>query len=101
MGQRVDLHKILVALLGSSNVYFQPPATIQMKYPCIVYSRAGKDEKFANDSLYLGRKRYTITVIDTNPDSLIPDRISTMPLTAFDRHFVMDNLNHDVYSTYY
>lgn len=101
MDRRLKLHTILVTLLGSNNVYFQPPASVQMKYPCIVYSRDEKDEKFANDKLYLGKMRYAITVIDTKPDSPIPSKVAELPLTSFSRHFTMDNLNHDIYSTYF
>lgn len=101
MNRRLQLHQILVALLGSSNVYFQPPSTIQMKFPCIIYSRDARDEKFADNILYLGKDRYTIIVVDKNPDSEIPDKVSTLPLTSFSQHYVVDNLNHDAYSTYY
>ena len=101
MDRRLELHEILATLLGSRDVYFQPPASVQMKYPCIVYSRDDKDEKFANDKLYLGKMRYAITVIDKNPDSLIPGKVAELPLTYFSRHFTLDNLNHDIYSTYF
>jgi len=101
MDRRLELHEILVTLLESENVYFQPPESIQMNYPCIVYNRDGKDEKFANDKLYFGKKRYSITVIDVDPDSEIPDKVAELPLTSFNRHFTTDNLNHDVYSIYY
>jgi len=101
MDRRLELHEILVDLLGSNNVYFQPPSSIRMNYPCIVYNRKGKDEKFADNMLYIGKKCYSVTIIDTNPDSSIPDNVSRLPLTAFSNHFVVDNLNHDVYSIYY
>ena len=101
MDRRLELHEILATLLGSRDVYFQPPASVQMKYPCIVYSRDDKDEKFDNDKLYLVKMRYAITVIDKNPDSLIPGKVAELPLTSFSRHFTLDNLNHDIYSTYF
>ena len=34
---RLILHDELITLLGSSNVYFQPPTSIKMNYPCIIY----------------------------------------------------------------
>ena len=37
MAPRLDLQKLLVELLGSDNVYFQPPPSVQMNYPAIVY----------------------------------------------------------------
>lgn len=101
MNRRIQLHQILVDLLGSTNVYFQPPSTVQMKFPCIIYSRDARDEKFADNVLYLGKDRYSISVVDKNPDSDIPDKVGALPLTSFSKHYVVDNLNHDVYSTYY
>lgn len=101
MNRRIQLHQILVDLLGSTNVYFQPPSTVQMKFPCIIYSRDACDEKFADNILYLGKDRYSISVVDKNPDSDIPDKVGALPLTSFSQHYVVDNLNHDVYSTYY
>jgi len=101
VNRRIQLHQILVDLLGSTNVYFQPPSTVQMKFPCIIYSRDARDEKFADNILYLGKDRYSISVVDKNPDSDIPDKVGALPLTSFSQHYVVDNLNHDVYSTYY
>ena len=101
MTRRIQLHQILVDLLGSTNVYFQPPSTVQMKFPCIIYSRDARDEKFADNILYLGKDRYSISVVDKNPDSDIPDKVGALPLTSFSQHYVVDNLNYDVYSTYY
>lgn len=101
MGSRESLSIKLRAALGSTNVYFQPPSTITMKYPCIVYEKSDIDTKSANDGTYLARKQYKITVIDTNPDSLIPDRIANLPMCRFITHYTASNLNHDVYNIYY
>lgn len=101
MGRRADLHEILCGIVGSRNVYFQPPETIKMVYPCVVYGRSGIDTKFANDLPYGHVNEYTITVIDRDPDSLIPSKISDIPTCRFDRHFTSDNLNHDVFRIYY
>ena len=98
---RKVLHQILVDLLGSRNVYFQPPASVKMQYPAIVYSRSRIDQKRADDRLYSMRKAYTVTVIDADPDSGIPDRVAELPLCRFSRHFKADNLNHDVYDVYF
>ena len=37
--RRLQLHEILVGILGNENVYFQPPANLVMQYPCIRYER--------------------------------------------------------------
>jgi hypothetical protein len=101
MGQRLDLDAALRTLLGSNNVYFQPPPSIKMVYPCIVYKRSNVDTKFADNRPYLIEKRYQVTVIASDPDSDIPDKLALLPKCTFDRHFTADNLNHDVYNLYF
>lgn len=106
MGQRLNLHNILIGILGTTNedvsrVYFQPPETINLTYPCIVYERSRINTNFANNKPYAQQKMYTVTVIDKNPDSLIPDKISKLPMCTFSRHFTADNLNHDVFNIQY
>ncbi len=98
---RYNFHQKLVNILGSSNVYFQPPISLKLSYPCIIYKLQDIDEKFADGLLYMHKRRYIITIIDPNPDSLIPDRLGKMPLTTFDRYYPADNLNHFVYLTYF
>jgi hypothetical protein len=99
MGQRSDLQTLFEAI--TPNVYFQPPANIQMAYPCIVYKRDKIDTKFADNSPYHLTKRYLVTVIDRNPDSTIPDSIAALPLAAYNRAFTVNNLNHDVFVLYF
>jgi hypothetical protein len=101
VSKRQDLQNILVALLGSSNVYFQPPESIKLIYPCIIYRRDSARTIFADDSPYKNTKRYQITVIDGNPDSGIPDKVAKLSLCSYDRSFSADNLNHDVFNLFF
>lgn len=102
MGRRLLLHAELIALLGSNNVYFQPPPTVKMKYPCIVYRRSPGNTKYSANMPYLFRQSYEVTVIDPDPDSPLIEKMATgFPMIRHDRHFESDNLNHDVYSLYY
>lgn len=101
MNNRIKLHNILVKILESSNVYFQPPKSVQIKYPCIIYNRSDIKTDFADNNPYVYKTRYTITIIDSNPDSKIPEKIGMLPMCVFDRHYTSDNLNHDVYSLYF
>jgi len=101
MGRRLLLHQILSNTLGSGYVYFQPPETLKINYPCIVYKRSSAITKFANDFPYICEMRYQVIVIDENPDSEIPEKIAALPKCIFDRHYIMGNLNHDVYEIYY
>jgi hypothetical protein len=99
MAKRLQLHQLLETFI--ENVYFQPPTNVQLKYPCIVYTRDFADTKFADDIPYDHTKRYMITVIDRDPDSNIPDKVAAMPLSLFNRFYTVDNLNHDVYNVYF
>lgn len=99
MGQRLDLHQILLAITPS--VYFQPPTNVKLEYPCIVYHRDFADTKFADDYPYNHTKRYMITVIDPDPDSEIPSKVAALPLSLFNRFYTADDLNHDVYNVYF
>ena len=72
-----------------------------MKYPAIVYERDYAKMEYASNLPYLYAKRYEIMVIDRDPDSPIPDRVSKLPYCAFSRHFKAENLNHDVFNLYF
>ena len=99
MGQRLDLQALLLTFVP--NVYFQPPPTVAMTYPCIVYRRDSDHTEYADDLPYHRRKRYLVTVIDRDPDSPIPDKVGDLPLCRFDRFFTADNLNHDVFNLFF
>lgn len=101
MNSRVELQYILEAILGSRNVYFQPPPSIQINYPAIVYQREDLPKRFADNGTYILRHSYQVTVIDKNPDSPIVEAIAKLPQCRFDRHYVSDNLNHDVFRIFY
>lgn len=99
--RRLEFQEALEALLGSENVYFQPPATYQMTYPCIVYSRDNQSVKRADNQAYNARQRYQVTYIDRNPDGDRIKALTEFPLSAYSRHFETSGLNHDVFSIYY
>jgi hypothetical protein len=98
MGTRTDFQTLLETALGSDRVYFQPPPNFMLSYPCIVYNRSNIRTKHGDNIPYALFKEYTVTVIDPNPDSAIPDKIAKLSQSQFDRHFTSDNLNHDVFN---
>jgi hypothetical protein len=106
MDQRLQLQSLLETVIGSrndgkDNVYFQPPETVKLVYPCIIYSRSTENTRFANNKPYNNKIGYTIHVIDANPDSAIPEKIALLPMCSFDRSYTKDNLNHNIYRIYY
>jgi hypothetical protein len=101
MASRLELQSLLEGLLGSRNVYFQPPGTVEIKYPAIVYSVDSRPTDFANDNPYIIRRRYKIMVIDKNPDSATPDKVGALKSSKFNTSYVKDNLHHNVYNLYF
>lgn len=101
MDRRAELGTIFREILGNGNVYFQPPSNTQMRYPAIRYERSEMAVKHADNGTYNRRIRYMVTVIDSDPDSEIVNRVSMLPLCRFERHYVQDNLNHDVFEIYF
>ena len=97
MGSRLDLQNLLEFVLGSRNVYYQPPESVKIKYPAIIYRRNDIDNNFADDIVYMQNHTYQIIVIDADPDSEIVDRVSRLPMCRYDRHYTSDNLNHDIF----
>lgn len=101
MSDRLNLQTELETILGSRNVYFQPPSSVRIQYPAIVYSRKDIEKRSANDGVYQKLPSYEVILIDKNPDSKFVDKILELPYCSFDRHYESDNLNHDVFTLYY
>ena len=101
MNSRLELHEVLCSVLGNRNAYFQPPASIKMKYPAIVYKRDDIINSQANNEVYKQEKKYQLIVIDQNPDSEIVQKISKLSKIRYDRHYISDGLNHDVFTIFY
>lgn len=101
MASRLELHELLCNILESRNAYFQPPSSIKMSYPAIVYSVDDIDNTFADDVVYIQKHLYQLTVIDKNPDSKIREKVSMLPACRFDRAYTADNLNHYIFKIYY
>ena len=101
MSNRIDLQAALERILGSRNVYYQPPESVKINYPAIVYSRDDVDSKYANNKKYIHTDRYEIIVIDRKPDNAAIDKILELPCCSFNRHYTADNLHHDVLTLYY
>lgn len=101
MGDREALHTLLLGIVSPNAVYFQPPSTDKMKYPCIVYERNSAQTKFANNKPYSWMLRYTVTFISKDPDSSVIDKLMALPMCTFNRHFTSANLNHDVFDLFF
>lgn len=102
MERRHKLHKELESILGSDKVYFQPPASVHLVYPCIIYRRGNCVSTFSNNMPYNFTKQYDITYITKDPDDPMVEKIAkAFQMIEHDRFYTADNLNHDVFTLYY
>lgn len=101
MASRLELQTKLEELLGSRNVYFNPPESLKMQYDAIRYSRRDIDKKYANNTTYMTRKCYELILISRDPDNPLVDKILALPYCSYDRQYYADNLSHDVFTLYY
>lgn len=101
MASRTELQQVLEKMLGSENVYFQPPENLKMHYPCIVYEREGARSERADNFAYIYTSRYKVTVVSRKPDHPVIFKLPLLPLCSFRTHFVTDGLNHDVFELYF
>lgn len=104
MKDRLSLQSELEEILGSKNVYYQPPESTVVKtrgYPAIIYSFSRYRKDNADNGTYLLHRSYDIILIHPDPDNTIKDEIACLPMCRFDRHYKADNLNHYAYTIYY
>lgn len=100
MRSRIDFHENVLKKI-CPNVYFQPPASVKMIYPCIRYSIAGDRSLHANDGLYNTNQQYTVTFITKDPDCEAIDTIRNLPYCSLDRPYTSDNLYHYPFTIFY
>ncbi len=104
---RPALHDILCGVLGGpfpdgeDHCYFQPPSDMQLSYPCIKYDYVGDKDAFADNIHFTTSKRYTVTIIDEDPDSKLPEKLTKLSYVSSDRNYDVDGLSHFVFTLYY
>lgn len=88
-------------------VYFQPPASVDLKYPCIIYHRDRNINYFADNKKYLSYQGYQVQVIDKDPDSKIVQKLIECPSDDLNikycvhaNHYSQNNLNYDIFSVF-
>ena len=103
-------------LLGTDEVYFQPSYDVGtddvtgesyiltgINYPCFIMERTTAYQPRANDRNYLFCSGYQVTYINRDePDpEMLEQVMQRFAYCHYQRHFVRDNLHHDVCMIYY
>lgn len=101
MNDQLELQAKFEEILGSRNVYFQPPASVQMKYPAIRYELKDFQTKSANNSTtYIVSTGYECTLITREPDTEYLKQIFKIPYCKFGRYYRASNLHHYTFTIY-
>lgn len=97
---RMKIQEMLKKHLGIKNLYFDPPRSIQMKFPCVVYDMENPVIQYADDRPYQFSYRWNITIIDRDgtKGEYYLRKMLELPYCSFDRKFVTDNLYHFIFT---
>lgn len=99
---RLQLSEILNKIMGvAKRVYFQPPATAKISYPCIIYKFDDIDTAFADNNPYSLTKKYVVMAVTKDPDSDLPMKIAQLPMCTMNRAYTADNLYHYIFDLYF
>lgn len=108
MERRLKLQELLESFFEDSDtrdtVHYQPPEGVELQldgYPSIVYGHDFTNAQFADNRPYIRTKRYSVTVMDYDPDSPLFDKVEELPGTLLIRTFAANQLNHKIYSVYF
>lgn len=104
MDKRLALDERLAKILdltepdGDRHTYFNPPPSVQMKYPAIRYSLKDLRSEFANNGVYKTAPAYEVILIDEDPDTKYLMAMMQIPYCKFNRFYIADGLNHWVFT---
>lgn len=102
MGSRLELQTLLENLLGSRNVYFQPPESVKMQYDAIRFKLSSPDIKRANNKAYRKTNRYEGVIITRDPDTTLPDKlVDSFEMCSLGTPYTAENLNHYPFTLYF
>lgn len=99
--KRIKFHNKLKEVLGSNNVYFNPPRSTDIKYPCIIYNLKDIPIKRASNEIYILEHVYNVLLIGIKPYEDIKDKILiSFKYSKFDRPYINEGLYHYAYTIY-
>ena len=81
-------------------VYYQPPESIKIEYPCIIYHMHGDEVHHADNMPYKRFKQYSCTYITRSATDLTADQMIYIPHSEFSRAYTTNGLHHTVYYIY-
>lgn len=95
---RTDLQKMLENVPGVCGVYFQPPESLKLKYPAIIYSLSSIGNTHADNKVYRQDISYELIVVEKKSESAVTEAVSLLPMCRHNRRYISDGLCHDVFT---
>lgn len=89
---RIELDAILRSTLGSDHVYFDPPESFKLKFPCIVYHDSGRIVWKADNGNYIKFKRYMLNYMTKDADDPMVDTIEELQYCTMATPYTSDNV---------
>ena len=89
-------------VLAKDRVYFQPPSSHTMVYPCFRYKLSSGNTNFADNKSYLYADQYDVIYITRKADTEDIRKLIREEFTncLFDRRYTIDGLHHDSFRIY-
>lgn len=98
---RSALHEKLCTILGSRNVYHDPPSSAYLNYPCIIYKRNPESPRMADNIRYAVWYPWDVQIISKDPDfELFDTFLKNFQYGNEGQPFVKDNLHHSNFTIY-
>lgn len=95
-----DLLHLLQKAVDHNRVYFQPPENLKIGYPAVIFHLSKIKLDHADDVPYKGAREYSVTLIAKEPEPKVLDEILKIPYTTLDTTYIVDGMNHFVFTTY-
>ena len=100
---RIQVQALLERVLGSKNVYYQPPSGAKLSkldFPAIVYSLKRIQNESADNFPYIQNSAYEVILIHREPDCGVVSELMKLPKCYHERRYTSNNLYHDAFTIY-
>lgn len=91
----------LVEILGSENVYYNPPSNKRINYDAIRVTLDDIEQSYADNIVYARNRRYQLTYMGYLLKDEVINKLLDLPHASFDRSYKDDNLDHYVIHIYW
>ncbi len=99
-----DLRAQLYLIHDTENVYYDPPESIRMDFPCFRFELNNFDVSHADNKAYSKKPRWAVTYITRDIEEIeqvAEEMLEHFKYCNFDTSFRADNLEHAVFNLYF